>query len=53
LFRSTPLARVWVSSRRISMPPGGSNIKAQGGAIAYAWFVWEHGYKGKAEVDWL
>jgi hypothetical protein len=53
LFRSTPLARVWVSSRRMSMPPGGSDIPAKGGAIAYAWFVWEHGHVGNAKVDWL
>jgi hypothetical protein len=54
LFRSTPLARVWVSSRRMSMPPGGlTGVKAKGGTIAYAWFVWEHGHSGRAEVDWL
>ena len=52
-FKSTPLARVWVSSRRISMPPGGTDIEAKGGAIAYAWFVWEHGHAGRPEVDWL
>ena len=52
-FRSTPLARVWVSSRRMSMPPGGSGIEAKGGAIAYAWFVWEHGYTGKPVLGWI
>lgn len=53
LFRSTPLARVWVSSRRISMPPGGSGIKASGGSIAYGWFIWEHGHEGRAQLEWL
>ncbi len=53
MFKSTPLARVWASSRRMSMPPGGTDTKASGGAIAYAWFVWEHGYAGKPELDWL
>ena len=43
---TTPLARVWVSRRRISMPPGGSEVKAAGGTIAYAWFVWEKGWAG-------
>lgn len=52
-FKSTPLARVWVCSRRPSMPPGGRGIKATGGSIPFAWFVWEHGHKGRAEVDWL
>jgi hypothetical protein len=46
LFRETPLARVWVSARRISMPPGGSTIEAKGGTIAYAWFTWERGHSG-------
>jgi hypothetical protein len=53
MFKSTPLARVWVSSRRISMPPGGTDIKARGGAIPYAWFVWEHGHVGRPEIDFL
>jgi hypothetical protein len=47
-----PLARVWVSSRRISMPPGGTDIKASGGAIAYGWFVYEHGYRGQPRIGW-
>jgi len=53
LFRSTPLARVWVSSRRISMPPGGSGIEPIGGTITYAWFVWEHGHQGPATIGWF
>lgn len=52
-FLATPLARVWVSSRRISMPPGGSDVEAKGGAIAYAWFVWELGHRGPATVGWI
>lgn len=53
LFRSTPLARVWVSSRRMSMPPGGSDVEARGGSIAYAWFVWDHAHTGPATIAWL
>lgn len=53
MFRTTPLARVWVSSRRASMPPGGSDIEAKGGAIAYGWFVWDHLHSGPATVGWL
>lgn len=52
-FARTPLARVWVSSRRASMPPGGSDLPASGGAIAYAWFVWEHGHTGQATLGWV
>ena len=53
MFHETPLARVWVSSRRMSMPPGGTAIEAKGGAIAYAWFVWDHSHVGAATVGWL
>jgi hypothetical protein len=52
-FETSPLARVWVSSRRVSMPPGGGLVQAKGGTIAFAWFVWEHGYVGKPTVGWV
>lgn len=53
-FEWTPLARVWVSTRRVSMPPGGTGIEAKGGAIAYAWFVWDHAFRGSAPtIGWL
>lgn len=52
-FEATPLARVWVSSRRMSMPPGGSGVKAKGGTIAYAWFCWEKGHRGPAQIGFL
>ena len=53
MFLTTPLARVWVSSRRVSMPPGGTDVRPAGGSIAYAWFVWERGYEGKPVIGWL
>jgi len=53
LFARTPLARVWVSSRRMSMPPGGTDVSASGGTIAYAWFVWDHAHQGPATVGWF
>lgn len=52
-FATVPLARVWVSSRRMSMPPGGSDVPAKGGAIAYAWFVFEHGWNGRPVIGFL
>jgi hypothetical protein len=53
LFRNTPLATVWISSRRISMPPGGTSIEARGGSIAYAWFVWDNAHAGAASIGWI
>lgn len=52
-FQSVPLARVWVSSNRISMPPGGTDIAADGGKTAHAWFVFEHGYSGSPSIGWI
>lgn len=52
-FRTAPLARVWVSSRRVSMPPGDKDIPARGGSIAFAWFVFEHGHKGPWAGGWV
>lgn len=54
LFESTPLARVWVFSKRIPMLRGGNQMLAGGGGmIAFAWFVWEHGYVGKPTLGWI
>jgi hypothetical protein len=52
-FAETPLARVWVSRRRASMPPGGTDIKAKGGSIPFAWFVWAHGHHGPPTIGWI
>lgn len=47
------LARVWVSSKRISMPPGGTDVVAKGGSIAYAWFVFDHAHVGRPTLGWI
>lgn len=66
MFERTPLARIWVSSRRACMPPGAGFSDGQrdqwgalrtqegrGGAIAYAWFVWDKAYSGPPSLGWL
>ena len=52
MFEATPLARVWISSRRITTERGGEPLKNDG-MIAFAWFVWEHGYKGRPGLGWF
>jgi hypothetical protein len=52
-FQCTPLARIWVCSRRPSMPPGGTDIAAKGGSIDYAWFVWDRAHFGDPVIRWL
>jgi hypothetical protein len=64
LFDETPLARVWVSRQRASMPPGqgqgprdhhGALIPApaSGGSTPYAWFIWQPGCPRPPTLDWL
>lgn len=56
-LETTPLARVHAFSWRISMPPGelltSGKVSPTGGKKAFAWFVWEHGWKGPAQVRHL
>jgi hypothetical protein len=52
MFQSTPLARVHVFSKRLKLTRNGDVYK-NGGMIAFAWFVWEHGCTHKAEIDWI
>lgn len=50
----TPLARVWVMSRRVPMQRGRLSEAGDGhGVIAFAWFVWEHGHTGPATIGFL
>lgn len=54
LYDNAPIARVHVFSRRLTMQRGrAANDEDEGGMIAFAWFVWEHGYTGKPTLGWL
>lgn len=53
IYRSTPLARVWVFSARLQIWRNGVADSHASGMIAFAWFVWEHGYVGKPTIGWL
>lgn len=56
LFEKYPPKRIWVFSERILCAKNGDfeGLKASGGsAVAYAWFVWEKGYKGETTVGWI
>jgi len=53
-FKTTPLARVWVMSRRVPIQRGRMADESEsGGMMAFAWFVWEHGHRGKPEIGFL
>ena len=53
LFTTTPLARIWVFSRRLQFKRPGWTDTGAGGMTAFAWFVWEHGHVGKPQIGWL
>jgi hypothetical protein len=52
LFQETPLKMVYVFSNRLSLYPG-DQANRGGGTMAFAWFVWEHGYVGNPQIDWI
>lgn len=56
LFKEFPPKVIYVSSSRINCGKNGdfSGMRETGGsAIAYAWYVWEKGYKGNTIVKWI
>ncbi|TNC10866.1 class I SAM-dependent methyltransferase [Methylobacterium terricola] len=52
LFSETPLARVYVFRRRLAFSRNGEPVPRKG-MIAFAWFVWEHGYQGDPVLKWV
>lgn len=53
IFASSPLARVWVFSRRLSMQRGRLDPDQKCGMMAFAWFVWDHAHTGWPELGWI
>lgn len=52
-FKDNPPIRIWVSSSRLKCAINGDFESTGGSATAYAWFVWEKGYKGHPEIRWF
>lgn len=56
LFTEFPPKVIYVSSSRIMCAKNAEfdKMRAGGGsAVAYAWYVWEKGYKGETIVKWI
>lgn len=54
LFHANPPKRVYVFSKRAYCAKNGDfSIQNEGGAVAYAWFVWEKGYKNDSIIKWI
>lgn len=56
LFSKYPPKKVYVFSERILCAKNSEFQKMKdggGSAVAYAWYVWEKGYQGKTEIEWI
>lgn len=56
LFLKNPPKILYVSSSRLLCAKNGEfdkMIKGGGSAVAYGWYIWEKGYKGKTEIQWF
>lgn len=52
-FLKYPPKRIYVFSKRITCAMNGEFENYPSSAIAYAWYIWEKGYKGKPTIDWI
>lgn len=56
LFEKHPPKIIYVSSSRLLCAKNGEfekMIKGGGSAVAYAWYIWEKGYKGDTIIKWV
>lgn len=53
MFKKYPPKTVYVSSSRIKCALGGDFDSIGSSASAYAWFVWQKGYKGDTVIKWI
>ena len=56
LFSKYPPKVIYVFSERVMCAKNADfeGMKAGGGsAVAYAWFVWQKGWKGKPTIEWI
>ena len=56
LFKKYPPKVIYVASSRLLCAKNGEFEKMRqggGSAVAYAWFIWEKGYKDKTTIGWF
>ena len=57
-LQTTPLKTVYVFRKRQQLLPNGKDFKELTGrksanTMAFAWYVWEKGYTGKPQIEWI
>lgn len=53
LFSKYPPKAVYVFSERVKCAKNGKFNEISSSAVAYAWFVWEKGWKGRTIIEWI
>lgn len=56
LFEKFPPKKIWVFSERVQCAKNRdfeTYKQGVGTAVAYAWYIWEKGYKGETTVGWI
>ncbi len=55
LFQEYPFKTLYVSSARLQCAKNGEfeKYKKNGTAVAYGWYVWVKGFKGKPVIEWI
>lgn len=53
LFSKAPPKYIYVFSGRVKCAKNGEFDKTDSSAVAYAWFVWEKGFKGEPKIRWI
>ena len=52
-YKENPPKKIYVASGRLKCAKNGKFEEFKSSAVAYAWFVWEKGYQGSPEIDWI
>lgn len=53
MYEKYPPKVVYVSSSRIKCANNGEFDKTGSSAVAYAWYIWEKGFKGDPIIKWI
>ena len=52
-YKQNPPKKIYVASGRLNCAKNGKFEEFKSSAVAYAWFMWEKGYQGSPEIDWI
>lgn len=53
LFDKYPPKKIYVFRNRVDCWKGGVKPNNPSKAVCYAWFVWEKGFSGNPQIDWI